>query len=235
MTNKIIATNLIKQSHEQYVALLEKYMAYFYCYVAPVNDLALSLIVDAINDLKKSKHYKHELKFLVGKIQKISKDYEKVLFDKSRNNMNGDKSRFLMDYMDSWNMAVSKDIKIFKYSLYQYLLKLKYDKETDLLVSIYLAQIITDYACHLFDEFWGLCKDNTKIDFSIENKELRLTKIQSCWTEIFNHFDKDKNVDFDLDQNCKLAFEVIQRKTVNPDIINNAGDEALSYNEDLKN
>ena len=46
--------------------------------------------------------------------------------------------------------------------------------------------------------------------------------------------DPHDTINLDKDKNCRMAFDIIQRKATSADIINKAGEQALDYNEDVR-
>ena len=212
----------------------EHYASLFHCAVVPMNDIALSLLKDAHDELKKSKRYKHNIKHLARSAERAGQEYERLLYLESEMNRYGDRRAFLMDYMDSWQENMKHDVDIFRFSISQYLLKLGYDKENNLMTSVYLAYIMVDYSCSLWDAYWNMVKNETGMDLSKTYTNARLTHVLNYLEPVAMSFDSHGTVDFDNDPNCRTAFDIIQRKATSADIINKAGEQALDYNEDVR-
>ena len=212
----------------------EHYASLFHCTIVPVNDIALSLLKDAHNLLRQSPRYRHTVKQSVKAADRAGDFYEHLLYEESRLNRYGDRTDFLMDYMDSWNDAIKHDIDIFRFSISQYLYKLGFDKENELFTSVFLAHVMLDYSCTLWDMFWATARQNTGKDYSKDYHAARLTSVLNYWEPVSRSLDPKNIVNLDNDPNCKLSFDIIQRKATSADIINKAGEQALDYNEDVR-
>lgn len=212
----------------------EHYASLFHCTVVPMNDLALSLMNDAHEELKKSKRYKHNIKHLARSAERAGQEYERLLYLEAELNKYGDRKAFLMDYMDSWQENMAHDVKIFKFSISAYLMKLGYDKENELMALVYIAHIMLEYACTLWDYFWKFAKERTGLDLSQEYRAARLTSVYNYWNDISQSFDPHNTIDLDNDKNCRMAFDIIQAKATSSDSINKSGEQALDYNEDVR-
>ena len=206
----------------------------FHCTVVPMNDLALSLMKDAHDELKKSKRYKQNVKHLARSAERAGQEYERLLYLESETNMYGDRRAFLMDYMDSWQENMKHDVDIFRFSISAYLQKLGYDKENTLMTLVFAAHVMLEYACTLWDYFWDMIKERTGIDLSHEYKAARLTSVYNYWCSVSQSLDPRDTVDLDKDKNCRTAFDIIQRKATSAESINKAGEQALDYNEDVR-
>ena len=149
LTEMTLIDNAIRLGEWKRKDQWEHYASLFHCTVVPMNDIALSLLKDAHEELKKSKRYKHNVKHLARSAERAGQEYERLLYLESEMNRYGDRRAFLMDYMDSWQENMKHDIDIFRFSISQYLLKLGYNKENSLMTSVYLAYIMVDYAYSL--------------------------------------------------------------------------------------
>ena len=148
--------------------------------------------------------------------------------------MYGDRRAFLMDYMDSWQEYMKHDVDIFRFSISAYLMKLGYDKENMLMTLVFAAHVMLEYACTLWDYFLDISKERTGLDLSQEYKAARLTSVYNYWCSVSQSLDPRDTVDLDKDKNCRMAFDIIQRKATSADSINKAGEQALDYNEDVR-
>lgn len=212
----------------------EHYASLFHCAVVPMNDIALSLLKDAHEVIKRSKRYRHQIKHLMKSAESAGEEYERLLYLESELNRYGDRKTYLMDYMDAWQDNLKHDIDIFRFSISQYLLKLGYDKENNLMTSVYLAYIMVDYSCSLWDAYWNMVKNETGMDLSKTYTNARLTHVLNYLEPVAMSFDSHGTVDFDNDPNCRTAFDIIQAKATSAESINKAGEQALDYNEDVR-
>lgn len=227
-------TQAIKLGLYEHKEQWKHYASLFHCTVVPMNDIALSLMKDAHEELKKSKRYKHNIKHLARSAERAGQEYERLLYLESELNMYGDRRAFLMDYMDSWQESMKHDIDIFRFSISAYLLKLGYDKENTLMTLVFSAHVMLEYACTLWDYFWNLSKERTGLDLSQVYKTARLTPVYNYWRGVSQSLDPNDTINLDNDKNCRTAFDIIQRKATSADSINKAGEQALDYNEDVR-
>ena len=226
-------TQAIKLGLYEHKEQWEHSASMFHCTVVPMNDIALSLLIDAHEELKKSKRYKHNIKHLARSAERAWQEYERLLYLESELNRYGDRRAFLMDYMDSWQESMKHDVDIFRFSISAYLLKLGYDKENTLMTLVFSAHVMLEYACTLWDYFWDMSKERTGLDLSQEYKAARLTSVYNYWRGVSQSLDPHDTINLDKDKNCRTAFDIIQRKATSADIINKAGEQALDYNEDV--
>ena len=225
--------NAIKQGHNQHLEQWRRWASLFHCAVVPMNDLALSAIKDAHEELKKSPRYKHLVKKNAKAAERAGEEYERMLYLEMQNDKAGDRRGFLMDYMDSWQANMKHDIDIFAFSVQRYLTKLGYADNT-LMTLVFVAHVLTDYACQLWDLFWRQCKEQTGVDHSAIYRNARLTPVYNYWSEVTQSFDPKNLINLDDDKDCRLAFDIIQRKATSSDSINIAGEQALDLNDDVR-
>ena len=234
LTRMALIDNAIRLGEWKRKDQWEHYASLFHCTVVPMNDIALSLLKDAHEELKKSKRYKHNVKHLARSAERAWQEYERLLYLESELNRYGDRRAFLMDYMDSWQESMKHDIDIFRFSISAYLLKLGYDKENTLMTLVFSAHVMLEYACTLWDYFWKTINERTGLDLSQEYKAARLTSVYNYWRGVSQSLDPHDTINLDKDKNCRTAFDIIQRKATSADIINKAGEQALDYNEDVR-
>lgn len=234
MTTQAPIYNAIKQGAWQHKEQWEHWASLFHCAVVPMNDLALSLIKDAHTELKKSTRYKQMVKKNAKAAMKASEEYERMLYLEAEQNHYGDRRNFLMDYMDSWQDYLNHDIEIFKLSVSKYLLKLGFHNDNRLMTLVFVAQVLTDYACQLWDGFWKMCKGETGKDLSGMYREAKLTAVANFWSEVANSFDPKCVIHLDDDHDCQLSMEIISNKATSPSSVRHAGEKALDLNEDVK-
>lgn len=211
----------------------EHWSSLFHCVVVPVNDTALSLLKDAHEALKESKRYKHLIKKNVKAAEKAGDEYEELLYEESRLNKYGDRREYLMDYMDTWQDNMKHDIDILRFSINRYVGRLNF-KEAELATSIFLAHVMLEYACCLWDKFWDMAKEKTGKDLSVMYKATRLTKVLNYFVPVSQSFDPKNIVNLNADKDCQLAMDIIERKATSVDTINAAGEQALKFHEDLR-
>lgn len=234
MTTQAPIYNAIKQGAWQHKEQWEHWASLFHCAVVPMNDLALSLIKDAHTELKKSPRYKQMVKKNAKAAERAGEEYERMLYLEAELNRYGDRRMFLMDYMDSWQANMKHDIDIFAFSISRYLKKLGYDKENTLMTLVFEAHVMVEYACQLWELFWAECKRKTGKDMSGLYKPAKLTSVYNYWAEVSQAFDPHNLINLDDDKDCRLAFDIIQRKATSSESINIAGEQALDLNDDVR-
>ena len=198
-----------------------------------MNDLALSAVKDAHEELRKSPRYKHLVKKNAKAAERAGEEYERILYLEMQNNQAGDRRGFLMDYMDTWQENMKHDTDIFAFSVQRYLTKLGY-KDNTLMTLVFVAHVLTDYACQLWDFFWNVCKEQTGVDHSEIYRNARLTPVFNYWGEVTRSFDPHNRIHIDDDPDCKMAFDIIERKAISSSTINLVGDKALELNHDIR-
>lgn len=207
----------------------------FHCVCMPVNDLAISLVKDAIDLLKESKHWRMGVKRYSKLAWKRGEEYESLVMDVSKHNDYGDRRQFVMDYMDSWQDSIKKDIIVFRECISSYLLKQGISGNENVIQSaVLLSYVILDYSVHLWDLFWELSRERNKKDYSLLFRPSRLTGMLRQWYEVVSVFDPDRKLHLDDDENCANAFKIIERKCTSSELANKAGSEALDLNEDVR-
>lgn len=211
----------------------EHWASLFHCIVVPMNDVALSLLKDAHEALKASKRYRQLVKKNVKAAERAGDEYERMLYEESRLNRYGDRRGYLMDYMDTWQDNMKHDIDILRFSINRYVSKLNF-KEAELATSIFLAHVMLEYACVLWDGFWKMSREKTGKDLSSTYKSARLTKVLNYFIPVSQSFDPKNIVNLNADKDCQLAMDIIERKATCVDTINAAGEQALKYHEDLR-
>ena len=211
----------------------EHWASLFHCIVVPMNDVALSLLKDAHEALKESKRYKRLIKKNVKAAEIAGDEYERMLYEESRINRYGDRRGYLMDYMDTWQEKMKHDIDILRFSINRYVNRLNLN-EAELVTSVFLAHVMLEYACVLWDAFWKMSREKTGKDLSDTFRSARLTNVLNYFTYVSQSFDPDNIVNLNKDKDCQLAMNIIERKATSVDTINAAGEQALKYHEDLR-
>ena len=212
--------------------------------VGAVNTIAGRAVFDAKSELFKRKDiYRQEVKMNAKLAEKAYYDYERL----HTRNFGGRYNMFL-DYLSAVEDNIAKDIDILTYSIAQVLSKHN-QKDAMLKAQIETARTMCEYACCVFDR---LVKEaNKKVyneccKYSLSTMQLRkpfdytpyfaparLTAVFHYWDKITARLCKSENdvpISLNDDPNCKLAFEIIERKLTSEDFLNKAGYDALKLN-----
>ena len=215
------------------------------CVVGAVNTIAGKAVIDTKNELYKRKDlWRQEIKMNARLAEKAYYDYEAI---HTRNF--GDRYNLFLDYLSAVEDSIAKDVNMLTYSIAQVLTK---HNQTDAMLKaqVETARTMSQYACDIFDTI--IREANKKVsDLCIQNfKSVRLRKpfdytpyfAPARLTSVYHYWDKvtaklcktEGNVPISLndDPNCKLAFQIIERKLTSDDFLNKAGYDALKLNPD---
>lgn len=212
--------------------------------VGAVNTIAGRAVFDAKSELFKRKDiYRQEVKMNAKLAEKAYYDYERL----HTRNFGGRYNLFL-DYLSAVEDNIAKDIDILTYSIAQVLTKHN-QKDAMLKAKVETARTMCEYACCMFDrlikeantrlraeqvQMFGLQVTSKPFDFMPYFAPARLTAVFHYWDKITARLCKtgkgEEQIILNTDPNCKLAFEIIERKVTSEDFINKAGYEALKLN-----
>ena len=200
--------------------------------VAAANTIAGNAVIDAKNELYKRKDlWRHEIKYNATRAEKSYYEYENTqteYFDTKKN--------LFRDYLSAIEENTAKDVKILQMSILQVLTK-KDQSDRVIKSQVETAYVLTEYACCVYDMIMKEAKKRTGFDFSPFFQKARLTSTFHYWkevSEIITKADKGSGtIDFNDDDNCRLAFQIIERKISGEDLPNKAGYEAMKLNMDL--
>ena len=200
--------------------------------IGAVNTIAGNAIIDAKNELYKRKDlWRHDVKHNAHKAEKEYYKYERI------HTMNfGEKYNLFLDYLNAVEDEFKKDIQILKLSIWQVLTK---NNQTDakLKAEVETAWILARYAICVFDRIMEEAKNKTGFDYTPFLEKGRLTSTFHYWDLVDERICKaDKGsgkISFDDDENCKLAFRIIEKKMMSEDLPNKAGYIAIKQNMEL--
>ena len=195
-----------------------------YC-ILFTNDIACSLMVDLISDIKKSPMYRHETKKLTKGLEKALKLYERMMADTAK-----DKVAYLADACEIFTEEVSNDIKKFEYSLKRVLDKNDIDN----------AMLISQLECNRAILHFSIMSIDARVKevmqyIQVSSKQLDYLKMEKCLYYVTSLCDvlcrqTDGGCDFNKDANCRLAFDIIQLKLTDCRRITNAIETACVIN-----
>ena len=215
------------------------------CVVGAVNTIAGKAVIDTKNELYKRKDlWRHEIKYNARLAEKTYYDYEAI---HTRNF--GDRYNLFLDYLSAVEDNIGKDVDMLTYSIAQVLSKHN-QKDAMLKAQIETARTMCEYACCVFDRL--IKEANKKVyneccKYSLSTMQLRkpfdytpyfaparLTAVFHYWDKITARLCKtgkgEEQIILNTDPNCKLAFEIIERKLTSDDFLNKAGYDALKLN-----
>ena len=213
--------------------------------VGAANTIAGRAVIDTKNELYKRKDlWRHEIKYNARLAEKTYYDYEAI---HTRNF--GDRYNLFLDYLSAVEDNIGKDVDMLTYSIAQVLSKHN-QKDAMLKAQIETARTMCEYACCVFDRL--IKEANKKVyneccKYSLSTMQLRKPFDYTPYfaparlTAVFHYWDKvtarlcktgkrEEQIILNTDPNCKLAFEIIERKLTSEDFLNKAGYDALKLN-----
>ena len=214
------------------------------CVVGAVNTIAGKAVIDTKNELYKRKDlWRQEIKMNARLAEKAYYDYEAI---HTRNF--GDRYNLFLDYLSAVEDSIAKDVNMLTYSIAQVLTK---HSQTDAMLKaqIETARTMSQYACDIFDTI--IREANKKVynecckysystmqlqkpfDFAPYFAPARITPVYHYWDKVTSKLCKAESkepISLNDDPNCKLAFEIIERKLTSEDFLNKAGYDALKLN-----
>lgn len=224
-----------EQGNERAKYLMEEYdhlSSIVNIIIGAVNTLAGNALIDAKNELYKRKDlWRHDVKFNAHNAEKEYYKYERL-----HTSNFGEKYNLFLDYLNAVEDEFKKDIQILKLSIWQVLTK---NNQTDakLKAEVETAWILARYAICVFDRIMEEAKNKTGFDYTPFFNKGRLTSTFHYWDKVDQKICKaDKGsgkISFDDDENCKLAFRIIEKKMMSEDLPNKAGYMAIKQNMDL--
>lgn len=214
--------------------------------VGAANTIAGKAVIDAKNELYKRKDlWRHEIKYNARLAEKAYYDYERL---HTRNF--GDRYNLFLDYLSAVEDNLSKDVDMLAYSIAQVLTK-NNQQDAMLKARIETARTLCEYACCVFDRLIEeanrkvrreCCKMMSSVSMHID-KPFDFTPYFKAGkiTPVFFHWDKvtamlcktgngEGQIILNTDPNCKLAFQIIEKKLTSEDFLNKAGYDALKLN-----
>ena len=213
--------------------------------IGAVNTIAGKAVIDAKDELFKRKDL---WRFEIKKNARLAEDayyaYEKV---HTRNF--GDRYNLFLDYLNAVEDNIEKDVNMLTMSIAQVLTK-RNQKDSMLKAKVETARTMSEYACSMFDML--IEKANNKVntrciklilsrkmkpfDFKPSFAAGRITGVFHYWDKVTSLIckpdHKGESITLNDDPNCKLAFEIIERKITSEDFLNKAGYDALLLNPD---
>lgn len=192
------------------------------------NDIAHSSAFDLMAYMKKSPIYRHEIKRVVNTLEKELKKYTSLM---KRLSTTKD-GLFYADICDNMADFIGDDVLKLEYSIKNALDKEKIENSS-ILAKIETARCLAWGACINLD----MRERNIRKEIPVDLSEMRpIAKlIERLSSILYEH--KTRTVDFNQDQNCLLAFRIIQKKLLNghkiADCINRAaGEEEFIISEE---
>lgn len=186
------------------------------------NDIAHSSAFDLMAYMKKQPIYRHEIKKIVNNLGKELKKYTSLMKSLSTTK----DGLFYADICDNMADVIGNDVQKLEYSIKNALDKEKIENSS-MLAKIETARCLTWGACINLD----MRQKDIRKEIPVDLSQMRLTSIAKQIEQLSSilYERKSRTVDFNQDQNCLLAFRIIQKKLLNghniADCINRAAGE----------
>lgn len=206
-----------------------------YIYVCFPNDAAISVMLDAINILRKTIFWRQRIKQLANNAKQCTETYQRTLDCHLRE---GEKWQFWLDYADCYADLVKPKIDALQASIRQFL-DTKYANDPELLTPIFTASILLKTAAHGFDAYYKAMKTAYGVDASKYFHNFNLVGAQHSWEgmEVLLLDDKRyKDADYGLEsyEPMRTALEDMTDTFYSNEIANRAGEKALMMNPDCQ-
>lgn len=211
--------------------------------IGAVNTIAGKAVIDAKDEL----YQRNDLwRFAIKKNARLAEDayYE---YEKIHTRNFGGRYNLFLDYLSAVEDNIAKDVNMLTMSIAQVLTKHN-QKDSMLKAKVETARTMSEYACSMFDML--IEKANNKVntrcmklilsrkmkpfDFKPYFAAGRITGVLHYWDKVTSVLcrpdNKGEAITLNDDPNCKLAFEIIERKITSEDFLNKAGYDALQLN-----
>ena len=228
------------QVFKEYTEITEKHRetfnhisSLFHTIIGGTNDVANSIMLDAINEIKKAGLLKQKVKKMCkAAIERYSIFEKQNMGDMKNAEIN--KQQLYMDFLDSVDKRTRNDIFILRQSVKR-LLDKNAIENSDLKSFILTAHALLIFSIELFDRFIDTCPPCPPINLGKTYRDARLTSVKNAWEQVENIICPDcKEINLTKDKDCKLAMEILETKLVSEQGINESGMEALNLNPDAQ-
>lgn len=219
------AIGISEKSRETYTHV----SALFHTIIGGTNEVAHSNMLDAIDEIKQAGLYRQRVKKACKEAISRYEDFEKRNMEDMRN-ADRDKRQLYMDYLDSVNTRLEPHIFILHQSIKR-VLDRKRIENSGFKARIILVYELLNYSVELFDKFIENCPPCPPVNIALTYQPARLTGVRSAWREVEEALCKDcADINLNDDNNCKMAFDIIETKLVSEQGIYESGEAALALN-----
>ena len=235
-----IPTTAVLMSSMMYTAVLhanlcDHFSAMFWAIIAPINNIAIMEIKDAYDLLKNTRYFKRDIKRNAKMTMQRIEKYDNAVISNMKQNLNGDRSQYWMDYTDEHYESIRHDLDIFYLSVLQVLTKFD-EEEREAKARLVTSHALLNYAIGMFDAYFQRVEEDQHVSMANLYTDARLGYVMSSWSEVVDAICiTRKPMDVDNDPNVKLAFRVIETHLIDMDRISEIGGKAIAYNPDVTN
>lgn len=233
------STNALRRVYVN--SMSEKYREYdeicsrWYVTVAPLNDVALSSLKDAVEQLKASPKWKKKgIRKSCEDAQRLARKYEELLYNNVKNGDAGDVRQYLMDFMDSWQDGVKQDVMILRISISNALLRMHYRWDVELASWVFTAFNMLNIAARCYNAYFRGVEKAVGKDYSKAFYEGRMDRVRDAFKVAASSFDPNNEYRLDKDEMCLRSVKVIVNRFCLDDTSIHAGDSALELNPEIE-
>lgn len=195
------------------------------------NDIANTAMVNAKIALVGTEYHKREIKLYINNaFREYNKYYSQLKYHLYKS------YSLYTELTTAFDEEITDDIDKLFWSIKAIMDKYN-EKDSDIKARIETARTLIEYGCWYFDKFMEKAFEIFKQDYRRIFQDIRLTNVLFWWDKISEKIDDKKTntiIDLNKDKNCKLAFEIIERKLSNAKLLEEVGKTAIK-NDKLYN
>ncbi len=200
-------------------------------FIGVANEVARIAIADAQDVLKKSRHYRHQVKHWSRETFRRQEAYE------SRHSRNlGERTQMWMDYLDAVQDEYQQHIFNVYMSLKQAMDRTR-QSESHLKAKLECGRVCAMLAVSQFDALMEGERQRFGVDYTSFFHPARYDGPLQTWTLICDRLLKDEHPETPTslrdDKNCQLAFDILARKLNDETLLNRVGAVAIHLNIDV--
>lgn len=169
------------------------------------NDICCGKIIEAVDEIKKSKYYSFKMKEHVNKLDKERRRYEKYM-----NSIIKDLGWYFADLNDNFMDTVANDIDILYFSMKKVFDREKYE-DSSMLAKVELARSLCEFSCCQYDNRIQELKSIDRALVYVPIDYLRLTNMYYLIRKVMSEFKHVKNISEGIEE-CQAALNVVMRK-----------------------
>lgn len=210
--------------------LRDRVCSQWYMKVAPMNDVALGCLVDALHEVRRSDRWRKKgIRACVEATERMMRRYESALSRKVDGIGEGVLAMF-EDYMEGWNEGTRHDVAIMRMSVGNALLRMGYPRDVELAGWVFTAYNMVDLANRIFDGYFDACEKALGVDCRRMFAEGRLTAVLRAFKPVADSLDQGDRFSLSGDEMCRRSMDVLVNRFALGDVEREADAEALRLN-----
>lgn len=223
---------------KDYIATLTSDQAFEVCagicgdYIICLNELADTYMVEAISALSKIKQwYRQDIKHMAKEAQtSLRKNIAHATTHINHNNKS-----FYYEYVDAYIENMRKDVEVLYWTINQALTKAGYGEYCDLFARVEVLRVLLILTCNGYDDVMQDVKKRSNINFTSVFIQYRPTGAMYYWCRLADTlFAKvpDKSLNLNEDENIKTAYQVLLKRIVHGEFLDESAMMSLEANMD---